>query len=145
MLSQARRAAGFSQKALAADLGLHQTQLCAYERGRRAIDDLKTLTKLVAALRLDPADIATFTWAMRHDQIIASVERSGMPTAAPIVSLALQASYLLSDEEMLGLQSFVSDLLKGKRKLSDLAARSAIPMRGQAAAASLVKTGNATR
>ncbi|MEH0166702.1 helix-turn-helix domain-containing protein [Roseateles microcysteis] len=124
MIRAAREAAGVSQKALAADLAVDQTQLCALEKGRRGVQDRQTLERIASALRLDQAALDELVWAMSHDRVVASVERSGLPKATALVSLALQASRALSQEEMRGLESLISDLLEGKRQLSRLALRS---------------------
>lgn len=113
-----------SQKALAADMAVDQTQLCALEKGRRGVQDRQTLERITSALKLDQAALDEFIWAMCHDRVIASVERSGLQKAAALVSLALQASHVMSQDETEGLERLISGLLKGKRQLSQLALRS---------------------
>lgn len=124
MIRAARDAAGVSQKALAADMAVDQTQLCALEKGRRGVQDRQTLERIAGALRLDQAALDELVWAMSHDRVIASVERSGLSKAATLVSLALQASHVLSQDEIGGLENLISGLLEGKRQLSQLALRS---------------------
>ncbi len=124
MIRAAREAAGASQKALAADLAMDQTQLCAVEKGRRGIQDRQTLERLANALALDSSTLEALVWAMSHDRVIASVSRAGLPKAVVLVSLALEASHVLSREEVSGLETLISGLLKGKRELSQLALRS---------------------
>lgn len=125
MIRAARETAGASQKALAADLAVDQTQLCALEKGRRGVQDRQTLERIASALKLDQAALNELVWAMGHDRVIASVQRSGLTSATALVSLALQASHVLSDDEIRGLEKLISSLLNGKRQLSQLARQSA--------------------
>ena len=124
MIREAREAAGASQKAIAADLAIDQSQLCAIERGRRGIQDREALVRLAAVLKLEPTALDELVWAMNHDRVIASVQKAGLAQAVALVSLALQASRALSQDETRGLEDLLSGLLKGKRQLSQLARRS---------------------
>lgn len=122
MIRAARDAAGTSQKVLAKELAVDQTQLSAWERGRRSVQDRRTLERIANALKLSADGLEDLVWAMNHDRVIASTVRSDLPEAARLVSLALQASHVLSQDETRGLERRVAELIDGKRQLPQLVA-----------------------
>jgi len=122
LIRAAREASGTSQRDLAVNLGVDQTQLSAWETGRRGVQDRGTLKRIADALKLSTAGLEELEWARNHDRVISTVHRVEMPEAVRLVSLALQASYVLNQEEAQGLEALVSELIQGKRQLSELAA-----------------------
>ncbi len=80
ILIQARMAAGLSQEALAARLGLHKQQVQRWEQTRYASASLARLTRVCEALGVMLAGYALLPVSAADRQFAAAPARQGVPT-----------------------------------------------------------------
>lgn len=120
VLSNLRRKASLSQKQVALSAALDQSYLCALEKGRRSLPGEEIVTRLIAALGITGFDEIELRWAIAHDQILSALAEVGLTESADVLSVALQASRLLSAEERRGLCRYLEQLWKSKYALNEL-------------------------
>jgi transcriptional regulator with XRE-family HTH domain len=121
LLKGLRTGRGQSQKALALSLQIDQSRLCALERGRAGGLDQELLGRLRSALSLSDEEVRRLQWAVDHDHLVATLQKTHLSQAQSVVSEVLRAAALLSAEELAGLEREIQSITRSKRRLRLLA------------------------
>lgn len=127
LLRQLREQSGLSQKALALQIGIDPSLLCALEKGRRHIHGRAQMEAIGKTLLLEPSHSQAMTAAWAHDRVFIDAQRAGYPLPAlRLVSAGLIASMCLSNEELGGLAQNIHSAVCSKRELAKLIEQSAL-------------------
>lgn len=120
-LVKARMQSGYSQKAAAIMLELHQSFLCALERGRRPTPSDALVRRFATVLECDPETKSALLYAALHDRVMANIlKESELAPVAPLVSSCLLSARDLSPDELKGLACYVAATQAAKRRLLSL-------------------------
>jgi transcriptional regulator with XRE-family HTH domain len=123
-LSAAREAVGMSQRALAKQLGVHASQLCGLERGRRRVGRTEFLEEFSQSVGLSEARLDDLRWALAHDQVLEQAGASGLPDdTIRLLSSAMRAARELDGTVLAGFQHELDGAIRSKRHLGAWAAR----------------------
>jgi transcriptional regulator with XRE-family HTH domain len=115
-LAAAREAAGMSQRELARVLGVHPSQLCGLEKGRRRIAHAGFLEQFSRAVGLKNGSLADLRWALAHDQVVEQARVSGLSSAAiRRLSVSLQMERELDEDVLAAIEHKHVRTLQGKR------------------------------
>ncbi len=132
-LIEAREKADVTQRALAAEMGVHPTHLCGVERGRRRVNQPDFLPRFVLALGLSSAHLSELRWALMHDQVIQHAHAVGLAEVElMLISLALQVGHELDGGERAGIERLLAAALHSKRVLRSYVSNAAPQQEGAA-------------
>ena len=94
-----RVAAGMQQQILASRVGMGGAALCALEKGRRPIPSADRIEAMAAVLGLGRDELANLHRWAEHDRLVTYLERQGLFSAIPLLSQALQVSWLCNERQ----------------------------------------------
>lgn len=106
------------QQVLAAQAGMGSAALCSMEKGRRAVPSDERVEVLARALGLSHGQQASLLQRAAHDRLIGYLQRQGLDQAIPLISQALQLSWLCTERQA---ASVCADLGRHAQALSRVA------------------------
>lgn len=122
MLVDARRRQGISQKQMAIQAEVDQSNLCALEKGRGAPSG-QLVDRLATALELNTQEKELLHRAALHDTIIQSLSEHSTSQHIDLVSTSIKATWTLAPSELAGAVDYLRHLIESRAALDEASRR----------------------